>query len=124
MKRKAGSARSSITRRSYSRRDFLKLGGAGLAGAAVLGTAACGGGNGGGGGDSIVFTYGATGSEDLRTVQELVDRFNQENEDGIQVEFERRSEVTDEYFRSLVSDFEAGAANNGIKRANPHQEEL
>ena len=100
---------SNAYRRSYSRRDFLKLGGAGLAGAALLGTAGCGGSGGDGG--NITFTYGATGEEDLRTVRELVDRFNQENENGITVEFQERSEVTDEYFRSLVSDFRAGSAS-------------
>ena len=100
---------SNAYRRSYSRRDFLKLGGAGLAGAALLGTAGCGGSGGDGG--NITFTYGATGEEDLRTVRELVDRFNEENENGITVEFQERSEVTDEYFRSLVSDFRAGSAS-------------
>lgn len=99
----------SAVRRRYSRRDFLKLGGAGLAGAALLGTAGCG--SSGGEGGNITFTYGATGDEDLRTVRELVDRFNEQNENGITVEFEERSEVTDEYFRSLVSDFEAGSAS-------------
>lgn len=104
---------SNAYRRSYSRRDFLKLGGAGLAGAALLGTAGCGGGN-SGGDSNIVFTYGATGSEDLRTTRELVDRFNEQNENGITVEFEERSEVTDEYFRSLVSDFRAGSASMDV----------
>lgn len=104
------SSRPSAIRRSYTRRDFLKLGGAGLAGAALLGTAACGG-EGDGAGGNIVFAYGSTGSEDLRTVRELVDRFNQENENGITVEFQQRSEVTDEYFRSLVSDFQAGSSS-------------
>ncbi|MGB3632485.1 MAG: ABC transporter substrate-binding protein [Rubrobacteraceae bacterium] len=106
--RVAGSM-ATVQRRDYSRRDFLKMGGAGLAGAALLGTAGCGGSNGGGCGN-IVFTYGPSGSEDQRTVRELVDRFNQENEDGITVEFQDRSEITDEYFRSLVSDFQAGAS--------------
>ncbi|CAN5868822.1 ABC transporter substrate-binding protein [soil metagenome] len=102
-------------RRSYSRRDFLKLGGTGLAGAALLGTAACGGGGGnGGGGGEIVFAYGPTGSEDKRTVEELVDRFNQENESGLKVQFDERSEVTDEYFRSLVSDFQAGSGSADV----------
>lgn len=105
----------SHTGRRYSRRDFLKIGGAGIAGAALLGgTAACnefegGGGTGGGSSTNLVFAYGPTGQEDLRTTQELVDRFNQTNESGIQVEFQQRSEVTDEYFSSLVSDFDAGA---------------
>ena len=102
---------ANFRRRNYSRRDFLKLGGTGLAGAALLGTAGCGGGGNGGDGNSITFTYGASGSEDLRTVRELVDRFNQENENGVTVEFDQRSEVTDEYFRSLVSDFEAGSGS-------------
>lgn len=104
--------KTSFAGRSYSRRDFLRMGGAGLAGAALLGTAACGGANQGGGDSStIVFTYGPTGEDDARTVRELVDRYNQQNEDGVQVEFEERSEVTDEYFRSLVSDFQAGASD-------------
>ena len=112
MKRRVTAGRFGVSRRNYSRRDFLKLGGAGLAGAALLGTAAgCGGGGGNGGGGNITFTYGSTGSEDLRTVRELVDRFNQQNENGITVEFQQRSEVTDEYFRSLVSDFQAGSAS-------------
>ncbi len=103
-----------VTRR-YSRRDFLKIGGAGLAGAALLGAAGCGGGgNGGGDPSSIVFTYGATGTEDQRTVRELVDRFNQENENGITVEFQRASQVTDEYFRNLVSDFRAGGGDADV----------
>lgn len=102
---------ASVTRKNYSRRDFLKLGGAGLAGTALLGAAGCGGsGDDGGGGNNIVFAYGATGEEDLRTVRELIDRFNSENESGITVEFQQRSEITDEYFRSLVSDFQAGSA--------------
>lgn len=100
--------RASVARRRYSRRDFLKLGGAGLAGAALLGTAGCGGGGQQGG--NVVFAYGATGTEDVRTVRQLIDQFNSENESGITVEFQNRSEITDEYFRSLVSDFQAGSA--------------
>jgi multiple sugar transport system substrate-binding protein len=97
-------------RRRYSRRDFLKMGGAGLAGATMLGAAACGGGGGQNGGPTnLVFTFGPSGSEDERTTQELVDRFNEQNQGEIQVEFQQRSSVTDEYFQSLVSDFGAGA---------------
>lgn len=108
-------ANRAAIRRRYSRRDFLKMGGAGLAGAALLGTAGCGGGgNGGGDSSSIVFTYGASGQEDRRIVRELVDRFNQENENGIQVEFRQASQVTDEYFRSLVSDFQAGGGDADV----------
>lgn len=90
------------------------MGGAGLAGAALLGSAACGGGNGNGDSSSIVFTYGASGREDRRTVRELVDRFNRENENGIQVEFRQASTVTDEYFDNLVSDFRAGGGDADV----------
>lgn len=111
-------ASRAVARRRYSRRDFLKMGGAGLAGAALLGTAGCGGGGEGGGGGSdssnIIFTYGATGSEDQRTVEELVNRFNQENENGITVEFQRASQITDEYFRNLVSDFRSGGGDADV----------
>lgn len=110
-RKKARGSMATGYRRNYTRRDFLKLGGTGLAGAALLGAAGCGGGGSGDGGGNVVFTYGASGSEDVRTVKELVDRFNQENENGITVEFDQRSEVTDEYFRSLVSDFQAGSSS-------------
>ena len=112
MKQLGEAADKTVARRRYSRRDFLKMGGAGLAGAALLGTAGCGGGS--GDSSSIVFTYGATGSEDQRTVKELVDRFNQNNENGITVEFQKASEVTDEYFRNLVSDFRAGGGDADV----------
>lgn len=109
-KRNGTSRRPSLMRRSYSRRDFLKMGGAGLAGAAMLGATACGGGGGQGGGPAnLIFTFGPTGAEDERTTQELVDRFNEQNQGEIQVEFQQQSSVTDEYFQSLVSDFGAGA---------------
>ncbi|MGB3684067.1 MAG: ABC transporter substrate-binding protein [Rubrobacteraceae bacterium] len=107
-------ARPAILRRRYSRRDFLRMGGAGLVGATLLGTTACGAGGSQGDSSSIIFTYGATGSEDQRTVQELVDRFNQENGNGITVEFQRASEVTDEYFRNLVSDFQSGGTDADV----------
>ncbi len=94
--------------RRLSRRDFLKVGGASLAGAAMLGTAGCGGGAGQGGAQNIVFSFGP---DDSGTLQELVERFNREYEGEIRVEYRERSRVTDEYFRSLVSDFEAGGGD-------------
>ena len=105
---------SGIPRRNWSRRDFLKMSGVGLAGAAMLGTAACGGGDSGqegGGPTQLVFSYGPTGPEDERTTQELVDRFNQQNSGDIQVEFRQMSEISDEYFNSLVSDFQSGGGD-------------
>ena len=94
--------------RRLSRRDFLKVGGASLAGAALLGTAGCGGGADQGGAQNIVFSFGP---DDSGTLQELVERFNREYEGRIRVEYQERSRVTDEYFRSLVSDFEAGGGD-------------
>jgi multiple sugar transport system substrate-binding protein len=96
--------------RRLSRRDFLKVGGASLAGAALLGTAGCGGQQGGqqDGAQTIVFSFGP---DDSGTLQEVVERFNREHEGEIQVEYQERSRTSDEYFRSLVSDFEAGGGD-------------
>ena len=66
---------------NLSRKDFLRLGGAGLAGAAFLGVAGCGGGGGGGTG-GITFSWGP---ETTGTLQKVIDRFNQENKEGITV---------------------------------------
>ena len=94
--------------RTLSRRDFLKVGGAGLAGATLLGAAGCGGGGQqqGGGDTKIIFSFGP---DDSGTLQKLVDDFNSENEDGIQVEYRKMSRITDDYFDELTSDFGAGA---------------
>ena len=100
--------RCSAGGRRLSRRDFLKVGGASLAGAALLGTAGCGGGAGQGGAQRIVFSFGP---DDSGTLRELVERFNREYEGRIRVEYQERSRVTDEYFRSLVSEFEAGGGD-------------
>jgi multiple sugar transport system substrate-binding protein len=96
-------------RRRMNRRQFLKLGGAGLAGASLLGGAACG--------PlapeendvtNIVFSFGPTGDEDLRTVENLVENFNREYEGEIQAEFRRMPSATDEYFDELVSELRNG----------------
>jgi multiple sugar transport system substrate-binding protein len=103
--------RPPATRTPLSRRDFLKLGGAGLAGATLLGSTAlagCGaGGQQGDGPAKIVFSFGP---DDSGTLQELVDRFNQEHEGDIEVEYREMSRLTNEYFDELVSDFGAGAS--------------
>ncbi|MGF1473843.1 MAG: ABC transporter substrate-binding protein [Rubrobacteraceae bacterium] len=108
MERKGLSSNRLRVRRSLSRRDFLRLGGTGLAGMALLGTAACGDGGGdqGGGATNIVFSFGPDRSG---TLQQLVDRFNQQHEGEIQATYQQMSRVTDEYFRTLVSEFQAGS---------------
>ncbi|MBA2442652.1 MAG: ABC transporter substrate-binding protein [Rubrobacter sp.] len=96
----------------WSRRQFLRMGGAGLAGAAMLGASACGPAEEpDNGAVNIVFAFGTTGPEDLRTTEEVVERFNREYEGEIQVEFRQMSSDTGEYFRSMVSDFQAGGGD-------------
>lgn len=98
--------------RRINRRDFLKMGGAGLAGATLLGVAGCGGGDSGGGqggdgGGEITFIYGPTGNTDQQTIQTLVDRFNEENESGITVNFRQAQSDTGAYFDQLRTEFQA-----------------
>ncbi|MDP8940257.1 MAG: hypothetical protein M3N10_08200, partial [Actinomycetota bacterium] len=84
MKReKVLASRPSVGWRRWSRREFLKMGGAGLAGATLLGAAGCGGGGQQGGGPAkIIFSFGP---DETGTLQEIVDRFNQQNEGEIEV---------------------------------------
>ena len=107
-----GSGSSPVGRR-LSRRDFLKMGGASLAGAALLGTAGCGdtGETGQGGVQNIIFS---SGPDDSGTLQQLIDRFNQEREGEIQVEWQQGARATGEYRRRLVSDFEAGGVDADV----------
>ncbi len=96
--------------RNLSRRHFLKLGGAGLAGAALLGAGGCfhDAAERPEGPVDIVFSFGP---DETGTLEDLVDRFNQEREGEIRVEYREMSPSTDEYFRSLVSDFQAGGGD-------------
>jgi len=96
--------------RALSRRDFLKLGGAGLAGAALLGTAGCGsGGIGQSGGDvtNLVFSFGPDESGSLT---EVVNRFNEEYDGQIQVEYRSMPSDTGAYFNQIRTEFQAGAS--------------
>ena len=100
---KARRARSA----GISRRRFLKLSGAGLAGVAVLGAVGCGGG-GSGGGENITFTFGPDQAGGLQT---LIDRFNQQNEEGIQVTWRETPAASDEYFEQMQSELQAGGSS-------------
>jgi multiple sugar transport system substrate-binding protein len=86
-----------------SRREFLRLGGAGLAGAAMLGGAGCGGG--GSEADTITFTFGPDNSGGLQT---LIDRFNEQNEGALQVEWRETPAASDEYFEQMLSELQSG----------------
>lgn len=95
---------------NLSRKDFLRLGGAGLAGAALLGSgtlAACGG---GGGGDANTITF-SWGPEETGTLQKVIDKFNQENEDGITVRYREMPADTGQYFDQLRTEFQAGGGD-------------
>ena len=86
-----------------SRREFLRLGGAGLAGAAMLGGAGCGGGR--SEADTITFTFGPDNSGGLQT---LIDRFNEQNEGALQVEWRETPAASDEYFEQMLSELQSG----------------
>lgn len=90
--------------RSMGRRDFIKLGGAGLAGAALLGVAGCGGG-GEADGNEIVFSFfpDPTGS-----VQRLIDRFNEENGEGVRVKLREMPADSGQHFDQLNTQFQSG----------------
>jgi multiple sugar transport system substrate-binding protein len=79
------------------------LGGAGLAGAAMLGGAGCGGG--GSEADTITFTFGPDNSGGLQT---LIDRFNEQNEGALQVEWRETPAASDEYFEQMLSELQSG----------------
>ena len=105
VRERRGVGRGRVRRAGISRREFLKLGGAGLAGAAMLGMAGCGG---GAEGDKITFTFGPDNSGGLQT---LIDRFNEQNEGGIQVEWRETPAASDEYFEQMFSELQSGKSS-------------
>ena len=90
---------------SLSRREFLRLGGAGLAGRAVLGAAGCGGGGSGSG--DLVFAMGVDSSG---TLQDLVDKFNEEHKGEFQVRYREMPADTGQYFDQLRTELQAAAS--------------
>jgi multiple sugar transport system substrate-binding protein len=96
-----------LPRRRVSRREFLRLGGAGLAGAALLGSgAACGGGGGGSSGD-VVF---AMGTDTSGTLEDLINKFNNQNKGNFQVKYRQMPSDTGQYFDQLRTELQAGAS--------------
>jgi len=92
------------------RREFLKTGTLSLAGAAALGTTA----------PAvhvdtqpteIIFAFGP---DDSGTLQPLIDAFNRKHEGDIRVRWREMARASDAYYRQLVSDFEAGAADMDV----------
>lgn len=99
--------RNNATNRTLSRRDFLKVGGAGLAGAALLGAAGCGGSSSGGSG-KLVFSMGPDTTGNL---QEVVQRFNDQNKGEFQVEYREMPAQSQQYFDQLRTQFQAGGGD-------------
>lgn len=92
------------------RREFLKTGAVSLAGAAALGSTA----------PAvhvdaqpteIIFAFGP---DDSGTLQPLIDAFNREHEGDIRVRWREMARTSDAYYRQLVSDFEADAADMDV----------
>ena len=96
-----------VAGRRISRRDFLKIGGAGLAGAALLGAAGCGGGGGQASGEVTV----GFGREESGALEDLIKRFNNENKNGITVNWRRMPSDTGQYFDQLRTEFQAQSAD-------------
>ena len=69
----------------------------------MLGGAGCGGGR--SEADTITFTFGPDNSGGLQT---LIDRFNEQNEGALQVEWRETPAASDEYFEQMLSELQSG----------------
>ena len=103
-RRKGG--RRVLAGRRMTRRTFLKLGGAGMAGAALLGASGCGGGGSEGSGN-VVFAMGVDSSG---TLQDLVEKFTQQNKGNFQVTYREMPADTGQFFDQLRTELQAGAS--------------
>jgi multiple sugar transport system substrate-binding protein len=92
---------------SLSRREFLRLGGAGLAGAALLGAAGAGCGGGGASSGDVVF---AMGTDTSGTLDDLVNKFNEQHKGNFQVRYRQMPSDTGQYFDQLRTELQAGAS--------------
>ena len=93
-----------------SRREFLKTSAAGVAGASVLGRSAP---YVHADSQAVEISY-AWGPDDSGTLQPIIDDFNREHEGEIQVSWHLMPRASDAFYRQLVSDFEANAADYAV----------
>lgn len=92
------------------RREFLKTGAVSLAGAATLGSTAPAV-HVNSQPTEIIFAFGP---DDSGTLQPLIDAFNREHEGDVRVRWREMARASDAYYRQLVSDFEADAADMDV----------
>jgi len=109
-------ARSRRARRGgLNRRDFLKYGGAGILGASVL--SSCGRVASGFTGaetvseGTLVFSMGP---DDTGLYAKVIERFNNENSDGITVQYREMPTDSGQYFDKMRTDFQAGSGSIDI----------
>ncbi len=99
---------------TVSRREFLKTSAAGVAGASVLGSSAP---YVHAGSQAVEISY-AWGPDDSGTLQPIIDDFNREHEGEIRVSWHLMPRASDAFYRQLVSDFEANAADYAVFAAD------
>ena len=95
-----------LARRRMSRRDFLKVTGVGLAGTSLLGVAGC---TGGGGGSSGEFTL-TFGPEESGSLQNAIDRFNEEYSGQYTANYREMPADTGQHFDQLQTELQAGSS--------------
>ncbi|MDQ3751910.1 MAG: extracellular solute-binding protein, partial [Actinomycetota bacterium] len=109
MTARGGSSRA----RAVTRRKFLKTTGAGVAGATLLGTGACAGftpsveGSAG----TLVFTHGP---DDSGNKTKWIDKFNEEQNGKIVVEYREMPADTGQYFDKMRTEFQAGGGTTDV----------
>ena len=96
-----------VARNQFTRKDFLRLGGASMAGVALLGAAGCGGGGQGGSG-GITYSWIP---EQTGTLQQMIDRFNQENGEDITVNYREMAADATKHFDQLRTEFQGGGSD-------------
>ncbi|MGI8648767.1 MAG: ABC transporter substrate-binding protein [Rubrobacter sp.] len=98
--------------RGMNRRRFLQLGGASLAGATLLGATGCGGGGGAQTAeDGSVIVNFAFGPDASGTLDQLVQRFNEQFAGEYQANFQTQPADTGAFFDRLRTQFQAGGGD-------------
>jgi multiple sugar transport system substrate-binding protein len=113
--RPGGGAAPPAVRRT-SRREFLAASGGALVGVSLLGAVACGGDDDGAGGAAggpgeVIVSLGGNLAD---VVRGQAKRFNEEHPDGPKITVRIMSDVTDDYFTKLRTQFQAGGGDISV----------